>query len=212
MMVSVEMLVVLIQMACVIVVVAQVVTASPVLRAAVFQQGNWKNILLITILFGLLSIYGTYSGFDVLGAKVNIRDLGPMIAGLIAGPFAGIGAGLIGGVHRFMIGGVSAVPCSIATILSGILSGLIYLKCSHRFCGVKIAVLFAILMECLHMLLMVLLVQPYSVAIEMVSTVAIPMILANALGMGAFSIIITDYLKRQKMEPDAEKREQNSPE
>lgn len=126
MMVSVEMLVVLIQMACVIVVVAQVVTASPVLRAAVFQQGNWKNILLITILFGLLSIYGTYSGFDVLGAKVNIRDLGPMIAGLIAGPFAGIGAGLIGGVHRYMIGGVSAVPCSIATILAGILSGLIY--------------------------------------------------------------------------------------
>jgi|GEM_PF-6290240 len=102
--ISIEMFVILIQMACVIVVVAQVVTASPYPIGTLVQKGTWKQVLIIAILFGLLSIYGTYSGLEILGAKINIRDLGPMIAGLIAGPYAGIGAGLIGGGGIHLVG------------------------------------------------------------------------------------------------------------
>ena len=195
---SIDMLVVLIQMACVIVVVAQVVVAWPFLRLTLEQKGTWRQIVIIAILFGLLSIFGTYSGLEILGAKINIRDLGPMIAGLIAGPYAGLGAGLIGGIQRYSLGGITAVPCSLATFLAGLFGGLIYLRYGHRFCGVPVAVGFAILMECLHMLMQLSMVQPFSVALEIVSTSAIPMIVANALGMAAFSIIISDYLTRMK--------------
>jgi len=202
---SIEMFVTLIQMACVIVVVAQVVTALPFIRLTLVQKGTWKQILVIAILFGLLSIYGTYSGLEILGAKINIRDLGPMIAGLIAGPYAGIGAGLIGGVQRYSIGGITAIPCSLATILAGIIGGLIYLRSGGRFCGVRTAVCFAILMEGLHMLMQLSMVQPFPVAYEIVTTSAIPMIVANALGMAAFSIIVSDYLARMKEKDDGEK-------
>jgi sigma-B regulation protein RsbU (phosphoserine phosphatase) len=193
---TIEMLVVLIQMACVIVVAAQVVTASSFFRGPLAGKGTIQQILIIAVLFGLLSIFGTYSGLEVLGAKINVRDLGPMIAGLIAGPYAGIGAGLIGGIHRYSLGGVSAVPCSIATILAGTIGGLIYLKYNRRFCGTLIAVTFAVLMECLHMLLQLVMVQPFTVAREIVLTSAVPMIVANGIGMAAFSIIITDYLRK----------------
>ncbi|WP_319579688.1 LytS/YhcK type 5TM receptor domain-containing protein [uncultured Methanospirillum sp.] len=203
--VSFDMVVILIQMACVIVVVAQVVTASPFLRLTLLQKGTWRQILVIAILFGLLSIYGTYSGLEILGAKINIRDLGPMIAGLIAGPYAGIGAGLIGGIQRYSIGGITAIPCSLATILAGLIGGLIYLRSGKRFCGVRTAVCFAILMEGLHMLMQLSMVQPFSVAYEIVATSAIPMIVANALGMAAFSIIVTDYLARMKEKGASEK-------
>lgn len=203
---SIEMLVVLIQMTCVIVVAAQVVTASSFLRQSLFRKGTWKQILIIALIFGFLSIYGTYSGLEVLGAKINVRDLGPMVAGLIAGPYAGIGAGLIGGIHRYSLGGITAVPCSVATILAGTIGGLIYLKFNRRFCGVKVAVAFAILMECLHMLLQLTLVQPFPVALEIVTTSAIPMVGANAIGIAAYSIIITDYLRRNSPEETVETR------
>ncbi len=194
----VDMIVVLFQMVCVIIVVAQVVTSSRILREPLILKSTWRNALIIGVIFGLLSIYGTYTGFEFLGAKINVRDLAPMIAGLIAGPFGGIIAGLIGSLQRYSLGGITAVPCSIATILAGLIGGLIYLRFKRHFCGVKVAVVFAVLMECLHMLLILLLVQPFSVAWEIVSVLIVPMVLANAIGMAAFSIIVSDFLLRQK--------------
>ncbi len=195
---SVEILVTLIQMVCVIVVAAQVVTAIPVFRQALTMQPTGKQILAFAIFFGLLAVFGSYSGFEVLGAKINIRDLGPMIAGLIAGPYAGLGAGLIGGLHRYSLGSITAIPCTAATILAGLLGGIVNLKYHRRFCGVQTAVLLAVGVECLHMLLILAFVRPVSVGLEIVSSLAVPMITANAVGMAAFSVIIADYIKRQE--------------
>lgn len=195
---SVEILVTLIQMVCVIVVAAQVVTVIPVFRQVLTMQPTGKQILAFAIFFGLLAVFGSYSGFEVLGAKINIRDLGPMIAGLIAGPYAGLGAGLIGGIHRYSLGSITAIPCAAATILAGLLGGIVNLKYHCRFCGVKNAVLFAVGMECIHMLLILAFVRPVSVGCEIVSSLAVPMITANAVGMVAFSVIIADYIKRME--------------
>ncbi len=200
----VEMLVGLILIASVVVNCGLVVATAPLLRDSLVGRGTWKSALAIAVLFGLLSVLGTYAGFDFLGAKVNVRDLAPMIAGLIAGPFAGIGAGLIGGLQRLTLGGPSAVPCSIATVLAGLLGGAIYLWFGRRFAGATVAVVFAVLMECLHMLLVLLLVRPFSLAVELVDALAVPMIVANALGMASFAIIITDSLRRRQPELAAE--------
>jgi phosphoserine phosphatase RsbU/P len=201
----VEILVVLIEMICVVVVVAYVVTRTGLFREALRGKVTWKGGLMMVLLFGLLSIFGTYSGVEISGAVANVRDLGPMIAGLIGGPFVGLGAGLIGGLYRLSMGGITAVPCSLSTILAGLFGGLIYLSANRRFIGIKGAVTFAVLMEGFHMVLTLILVQPLSTAWSIVSTVAIPMILANAIGMAAFAFIVSNYLHEEETKEERDR-------
>ncbi len=201
----IDLLVVLIQMICVVVVVAYVVTRAGLFREALHGKVTWKGGLMMVLLFGLLSIFGTYSGINIMGAQANVRDLGPMIAGLIGGPFVGLGVGLIGGLYRYSMGGITAVACSVSTILAGLFGGLIYLSVKRRFIGVRGAVTFAVLMESFHMLLNLVLTQPFSVAWEIVRTLAFPMILANAIGMAAFAFIISNYLREEETKEERDR-------
>ncbi|MDD1772893.1 MAG: SpoIIE family protein phosphatase [Methanomassiliicoccales archaeon] len=201
----IDMLVVLTEMICVIIVVAYVVTRTEFFHDALKGKVTWKGAYFMIILFGLLSIFGTYSGLDILGAKVNVRDIGPMIAGLIGGPIVGLGAGLIGGLHRLSMGGITAVPCSISTVLAGLFGGMIYLSAHRRFVGIKGAVIFAVLMESLHMIINLILVQPWSTAWSIISNVALPMIFANALGMAAFSFIVWNHIHEEETKDDRDR-------
>lgn len=193
---------VLIQMMCVIVVVAYLLTRSRFFSDVLDGHATLKIQLVLIVIFGALSVYGTVSGVDVMGAIINVRDLGPMVGGLIGGPVVGLGAGLIGAAYRSTLGGVSVVPCTIATILAGLFGGLIWLANNRRFPGIKVAVLFAVLMESLHMGLTLLLVQPFSVALGIVTNVALPMVLANAIGVYIFAFIITNLQKERQMQDE----------
>ena len=184
-----DMLAVLIVAIAVLAAVAYLLTRLRFFREVLAGKVTWKSGLLLIAIFGLVSIFGTYASLEIMGAKANVRDLGPMIAGLIAGPLVGMGAGLIGGLQRLPLGGVTAIPCTIATILAGLIGGLIYLRNKRRFIGLSGAVVFAALMEGLHMTLILILVQPFSTAWEIVSTISVPMIVANVIGMAAFSLI-----------------------
>lgn len=188
-------LLVLVEKACVIVVIAYVIS-----RLRYFTQileGNFtiKNQIIMILVFGAISIFGTYSGIHIFDAIANIRDLAPMVAGLIGGPILGVGAGLIGGVYRYSLGGFTALPCSLATVLSGFLAGIIFLANKRRFVGVFWAVVFAVLMESLHMGINLLIAKPYSQALAVVSELSGPMIFANALGMLIFAFIISNQLR-----------------
>jgi phosphoserine phosphatase RsbU/P len=65
-------------------------------------------------------------GVEFMGAIINVRDLGPMVGGLVGGPVVGVGAGLIGALYRASLGGFSVVPCVLATVLAGLLGGLVW--------------------------------------------------------------------------------------
>jgi sigma-B regulation protein RsbU (phosphoserine phosphatase) len=192
-----EMFVVLIEMMSVIIVVAYVLTRTNLFREVLKGKVTWTSGIVLALVFGAVSIFGTYSGLDMFGAVVNVRDLGPMIAGLVAGPYVGIAAGLIGGLQRLGMGGITAVPCSIATIIAGFLGGVIYLANRRRFVGIKGAVLFAVGMESFHMILILIIVKPWDTAWAIVSQIWFPMIFANALGMAVFSYIISNFMKEE---------------
>jgi len=192
-------LLVLVEKTCVIIVIAYIVSRISYFQEILDGKFTRTNMAIVSLIFGIISIFGTYSGLDVFGAIANVRDLGPMIAGLVGGPIVGLGAGLIGGLYRFFfLGGPTTVSCSIATILSGLFAGLIYLANGRKFIGVFGAVIFAILMECFHMLLALLIVKPYTLAVSIVTELSIPMIFANALGILVFSFIISNLLKEKE--------------
>ncbi len=192
-------LLVLIEKTCVIIVIAYIVSRISYFQEILEGKFTFKNQAIIILIFGGISIFGSYSGVDILGAIANVRDLGPMIAGLVGGPLVGLGAGLIGGLYRyFFIGGPTTIACSLATILAGLFAGLIYLANGRKFIGIFGAVVFAVLIEIFHMLLALLLVKPYAVALHIVEEISIPMILANALGILVFSFIISNLLRERK--------------
>jgi sigma-B regulation protein RsbU (phosphoserine phosphatase) len=121
-----------------------------------------------------------------------------MVAGLTCGPLVGLGAGLIGAAYRMTLDGFTVYACSLATVLAGLLGGLIWLFNNKKFAGTRISVEFAVMMEGLHMLLVLIIASPFVMALALVSAVAIPMIVANALGMFIFSYIITNLQEERK--------------
>jgi sigma-B regulation protein RsbU (phosphoserine phosphatase) len=202
----VEISIDLIKTACVVVAFAYVVTRTGFFTEILDKKFNWKNQLIIVLLFGALSIFGTYGGLRLpSGAIANIRDLGPMVAGLIGGPLVGLGAGLIGGIHRYFLGGFVCVPCSVSTVLAGLLGGAIYKLRRGEFVRVWQAVLFAVVMELLHMGLTLLIAKPYEQALAVVKEVILPMTGANALGIAIFAFIIRNLIIERKTAAEKER-------
>lgn len=195
-------LLVLLQLICVIIVVAYLLTRSRIFPEILDGHPTLKTQVILILLFGALSIFGTLSGIDFLGARTNVRDLGPMLAGLLGGPWVGLGAGLIGAAHRLTLEGFTVYACSLATVFAGLFGGLIWLASRRKFAGTTIAVLFAILMEGFHMALVLVMCQPFDQAVVVVSTVALPMILANAAGMFVFSFMVENLINERKMQAE----------
>jgi phosphoserine phosphatase RsbU/P len=191
-------LLVLVEKTCVILVIAYVVSRLSYFTQVIEGTFTWKNQLVLILIFGGISIFGTYSGVEVFGAMANVRDLGPMVAGLIGGPIMGLGAGLIGGIYRLSLGGFTAVPCAISTILAGLLAGIVFLINKRRFVGVFWAVVFAVLIEAMHMTITYFVAKPQTQALAVVQELSIPMIFSNALGMLIFGLIISNLLRERE--------------
>ncbi|VVB72288.1 5TMR of 5TMR-LYT [uncultured archaeon] len=169
----------------------EIVTKIDAFQRVIFKNARLNDYIVFTLLLGLFSIFGTYIGTaGSYGAISNIRDLAPMVAGLVAGPYVGLAVGLIGGIHRLLLGGLTSVPCSIATVLAGLFAGLVYRLKKEELLGIVPAMLFAFAIEVIHGGLALLLVHPYSVALEVVFTSIPKMIIANSLGIAICVIII----------------------
>ena len=200
-----NLLIDLIKTACVVVAFAYVVTRTGFFNQILDKKFTIVNQVIMILLFGALSIFGTYGGLLLpSGAIANIRDLGPMVAGLVAGPVVGLGAGLIGGLQRYFMGGFVCVPCSLSTVLAGLFGGLIYLINKRELVLVWQAALFAIFMELLHMGLTLLIAKPYEDALGVVQQVILPMTIANAIGVAIFVFIIRNLITEKKTAAEKE--------
>lgn len=162
------------------------------------KQLTFSQQFRMILIFGVFSIYGTLSGIEIMGAIANIRDLGPAIGGLIGGPLVGIGAGLIGGIHRYTMGGITCIPCSISTVVAGLVGGLIYKYRKGEFVSISGAVIFMALIEAFHMGLALVIVKPFAKILPIIQNVSLPMICTNALGMGIFAFIIHNLIKERE--------------
>jgi len=191
-----ETLIQLVKLMAVIAILAYLVTRANWFFDVCNRKISLKSGILVVAIFGLLSIFGNYSGVEILGAIANVRDLGAMIAGLLGGPVIGLATGLIGGVYRYSMGGFTAVPCAIATVLSGLFGGLIWLW-KKKLVGFLWATAFAFAMESFHMALTLAIARPFSEALSVVQTVYLPMAIGNSLGMAVFAFIVDNVIKER---------------
>jgi sigma-B regulation protein RsbU (phosphoserine phosphatase) len=195
---------VLLQAVSVIVVAAILISRSKYFTDVLEGGVTWKSQLILVLFFGAVSIYGSIIGINMWDAIINVRDLGPLVGGLACGPVVGTGAGLIGAAFRFSEGGFTALACSIAATLAGLLSGLVYLR-KGRFPGIVFSVIFAILFELFHMALTLAISRPFDLARSVVAEAVGPMVLANGAGMLIFAFIISNVITERET-----KRERDS--
>lgn len=185
----------LVEKACLVIVVFCLLSYArffiPVLRN---KPTVWNQVVL-AVVFGILAIYGTYSGVKTTGAIANIRNLGPMLGGFLGGPWVGLAAGIIGGVHRYFMGGFTAVPCAIGTVLAGLLAGILF-KLMKDNIGIWRPTLYAFVMEAIDMGLLLLIARPFNDAWSLVQVIGIPMIVADTIGVAIFAFILANMKKR----------------
>lgn len=192
----------LIHSTSVVILVTYLITRTKVYTEIVEKRFTLENRLFLIVTLGLFSIYGTLGGVEILGARANIRDLGPAIAGLVGGPIVGFGAGFIGALHRYLLGGFTCQPCALATIFTGLAAGLIYKLNKDRFIGVAGAALFGITMQLFHAGLVILISRPLADAIALEKEIFLPMLTANTIGLTVFALFITNLKKERETEAE----------
>ena len=179
-----------------------------------------ENIILI-LLFGSLAIAATYLGTaidpaDKASPIANVRNLAPLIAGMLGGPIAGIGAGIIGGVHRYLYpylsagaGAATALPCMVVTITAGVSGGIIFLIYRKKFPKPLFAVIFGIAFETFDMFFVYSLGNYSSRAAAWltVQSLFIPMLLANTFGLFIFTFMVNRALNYQNIKTIKDKIE-----
>jgi two-component system, LytTR family, sensor kinase len=167
-------------------------------RKILLKRANTTEKILITLFFGGFGIVGTYMGVPLLDAIPNLRGMSSITAGLLGGPLVGMGAGLIAGGHRYMLGGFSALPCGLATLVEGFLAGLISNYLKQDKLDWKMGFCFGVVGESLHMLIVLLIGRPFSDALELVKVVALPMIIANSLGIAVLIEILNGIFREEE--------------
>ncbi|EQA4237062.1 LytS/YhcK type 5TM receptor domain-containing protein [Serratia marcescens] len=135
---------------------------------------------IVTAIFSLFALFSTYSGINVEGSLVNVRVIAIMAGGILFGPWVGIVTGIVAGVHRYLIdiGGITSVPCLITSIIAGISAGYINLKVKKEQRW-RAGIVGGMLCESLTMLLIVLWAKPTELGLDIVSQIALPMIIGT---------------------------------
>lgn len=180
-------------------VLALLIAQLPLFERMLLHQMSWRDRFIFVAIFSSIAIAGTYAGIPIDDALANSRMIGIMAAGLIAGPFMGTTVGVISGVHRYFIGGFSAEACAISSIVEGILAGLFQYFYRRTPMPWPLAMIIGFVAEALQMIIILLVAKPYDQAAQLVSHIAIPMTLANSMGLALFMKIIEDSLHQKEL-------------
>ena len=161
------------------------------------------DILLLSIFFSFLSIIGTYTGINYKGAIVNTRNIGVAVSGIIGGPQVGIITGIVAGIHRFFVevDSPTTIACGIASLMGGFITSIFFKKTNEKNCYIY-GFISGFIIENLSMLLILVtgfFIYDFSVAVDIVTNIYIPMILANALGVSIVIIIIEDLISEKEI-------------
>jgi len=177
----------------------EVATHIAFFQKVMSKMAAWHDTVFFILIMGGFSIFGTYTGIVLpSGAISSIRDLGPMIAGLIAGPIAGLGAGIIGGMHRYFLGGVTCLPCGVATVLAGLIGGGVYIINKKKLIGVFYGMLLAVFVEFIHGVVTIAIFRPFDEGLKIVFEAIPPMMIANAMATAICIIVLERVYKEIK--------------
>ncbi|EMU54062.1 MAG: two-component system, LytTR family, sensor kinase [Clostridium butyricum] len=154
-----------------------------------------REIMLLSFMFSILGIMGTCLGVPYNGSIVNIRNVSVVVASIVCGPLIGGISGIVCALHRYLyVGGqITAIPCAIATVIAGIIPGIIYIK-SEKKDKYTYGVFSIVAIESLSIIL-IKIICGFEESI--IASIYIPMIIINSLGY-CFMMSIIDSILKEK--------------
>ena len=197
---SLEMLIHLFERAALLFICLFFMTRIPRFKESLQKPGHSPiERVVITLIFCIFAIFGTYSGINVEGSLVNVRIIAVISGGILFGPWIGIITGIVSGVHRYLIdvGGVTALPCLITSIIAGIISGYINrkVKKSYRWIWGIVA---GMACEVMTMLLILAMAEPFKLGLDIVSKIAFPMI-TGEISVGLIVLLVMSVEGEKEM-------------
>ena len=154
--------------------------------------------VLIGLIYGACSVLANHFGIRYEALILNVRDIGPLAAGLFFSPVSGIIAGVIGGAERILAGEVwnigrfTEVACAMSTCLAGFLAAFLHVKVYYgRRPTVPHAFFLGALMEVFHMYAVLFTNRANTTqAYAVVRIASMPMIAFTAIGLALCSVAI----------------------
>lgn len=158
---------------------------------------NLTDRLILSIVFGVFGIIGTYFSVEFNGALVNTRIIGVATGGILGGPLVGFFAGTIAGVHRWFMpaGGFTASACAISTVFEGIMSGYIGKLAEGKKNKWLYATMAGAIAESMRKISVLIFSKPFAEALALVKIIWIPMVIVNSLGLALLFIIIDNVVR-----------------
>lgn len=201
-----EEFVLLFQMACVVFLFTYLFAKSRFYTMILEHRASIAVQVFLAIVFGLLSVYGMSSGIRFYTATVNIRDFGPMAAGLACGPFVGLGAGIIAFLYRLSVGGTNVYAVAIGPLTAGIVGGLVYYYSKQDLVSTKKAVIITAIVEtvvsAIAIAVRVLNGNSTEELVTVTVNVALPMIIMTTIAVGVFCIILHNERKERRIQKE----------
>lgn len=156
-----------------------------------------KDKLILSVIFGVFGIIGTYFSIEFNGALVNTRIIGVATGGLLGGPFVGLLAGLIAGIHRGMIsaGSFTTTACAISTVFEGLMAGYMGKLAQGKKNMWLYAALTGAIAESMRKISVLIFSRPFEAAVDIVKTIWIPMVLINSVGLALLFLILDNVFK-----------------
>lgn len=186
-----------------LVVIAQILARfNKIKEYLVREKHTVKEQVFMIMIFSTISILSTYMGYGVYGALANTRVIGVMAGGFIGGPLVGIMTAIISGVHRYAIdiNGVAAVACCVSTILEGIIAAFFSRGVKRRKYREVDLYFITFVAEILQMIVILTISKPFIVALDLVSSIAFPMVFINSLGLVLFVGVFKHIFIEQEYE------------
>ncbi len=170
----------------------------------------------LVLIFGVFAIISNFTGIEITANQIipsnvltylssdasiaNTRTLVIGVSGLIGGPFVGAAVGLIAGIHRVIQGAGTGIFYIPASLLVGILSGILGRKLTkdYQFPKATQAAMVGIIMEVIQMLFILFFSGSFMDGVMLVRLIALPMILLNSVGTFIFLSILTTTLKQEE--------------
>ncbi|KPA53281.1 sensor histidine kinase [Photobacterium lucens] len=192
-----ELVLSLLQQLCVYLVLAYMLSKTPIFLPLLSISSRLSHKVICYLLFSSFCILGTYFGLHINDAIANTRAIGAVMGGLFGGPVVGFAVGLTGGIHRYTLGGFTDLACTISTTAEGLIGGLLHVYLLKRNKGALLfnpCMVFGVtfVAEVVQMLILITVAKPFEQAYELVSTIAVPMIIANSVGAALFMSILQD--------------------